>query len=167
MATVERRHSYATFVHWSAGDGPGTTSYRSYSRDHTVGAVGKPPIAASSDPAFRGDAGRYNPEELFVVSLSACHMLWYLHLCAVNGVVVLEYRDEARGTLELDNDGSGRFVDVTLRPVVTIAPGSDARAGIALHERAHELCFIARSVNVPVRVEPRVTNASSGSPGVP
>ena len=147
-------------MQWSAGDGPGTTNYRSYARDHTVGAEDKPPIAASSDPAFRGNAARYNPEELFVASISACHMLWYLHLCSISGIVVVEYRDEADGTLELGSDGSGRFVNVTLRPAVTIRPGGDAQTAIDLHKRAHELCFIARSVNVPIEVEPEVFSAT-------
>jgi len=164
-AATAKQHRYQTSVHWSAGDGPGTTNYRSYARDHTVGAEGKPPIAASSDPAFRGNAARYNPEELFVASLSACHMLWYLHLCSINRIIVVEYHDEANGTLELGSDGSGRFVNVTLRPAVTIRPGGDAQAAIDLHERAHELCFIARSVNVPIEVQPEVFVAPSTGSG--
>jgi organic hydroperoxide reductase OsmC/OhrA len=150
-----KRHRYETSVHWSAGDGPGTTNYRSYARAHTIGAEGKLPIAASADPAFRGDATRYNPEELFVASISACHMLWYLHLCSTSGIVVVDYRDEASGTLELGADGSGRFVNVTLHPAVAIRSG-DVQAAIDLHKRAHELCFIARSVNVPIEVKPEV-----------
>ncbi|MGA8475558.1 MAG: OsmC family protein [Candidatus Cybelea sp.] len=150
-----KQHRYETSVHWSARDGPGTTNYRSYARAHTIGADGKLPIAASADPAFRGDATRYNPEELFVASISACHMLWYLHLCSTSGIVVVDYRDEASGTLELGADGSGQFVNVTLHPAVAIRSG-DVQAAIDLHERAHELCFIARSVNVPIEVKPEV-----------
>jgi organic hydroperoxide reductase OsmC/OhrA len=149
-----KSHQYATHVRWSA-DGEGTKSYRSYSRNFTIAAQGKPDIAGSSDPAFRGDALRYNPEELLVASLSACHMLWYLHLCSVNEIVVLDYRDAATGTLE-ERDGSGQFVRVTLRPAIKVSPGDDLARAIALHEEAHRLCFIARSVNFPVDVEPEV-----------
>jgi organic hydroperoxide reductase OsmC/OhrA len=149
-----KSHQYTTHVRWSA-DGEGTKSYRSYSRNFTIAAQGKPDIAGSSDPAFRGDALRYNPEELLVASLSACHMLWYLHLCSVNEIVVLDYRDAATGTLE-ERDGSGQFVRVTLRPAIKVSPGDDLARAIALHEEAHRLCFIARSVNFPVDVEPEV-----------
>ncbi len=152
-----KSHQYTTHVRWSA-DGEGTKSYRSYSRNFTIAAQGKPDIAGSSDPAFRGDALRYNPEELLVASLSACHMLWYLHLCSVNEIVVLDYRDAATGTLE-ERDGSGQFVRVTLRPAVKVSPGNDLARAIALHEEAHRLCFIARSVNFPVDVEPEVRGA--------
>ena len=109
-------------------------------------------IAGSSDPNFRGDATRYNPEELLVASLSACHMLWYLHLCAENGIVVTAYVDDARGTMAETEDGGGRFTEVMLRPAVTIASGDNERAQ-RLHERAHQLCFIANSMNFPVRCE--------------
>lgn len=150
-----KTHVYGTQLRWSAGDGEGTQSYRSYSRNHTIGAAGKPDIAASSDPAFRGDSSRYNPEELLVASLSSCHMLWYLHLCAVNGVVVLDYRDDASGSME-ENEGTGQFVSVELHPVVTIARASARDKALALHHEAHALCFIARSVNFPVRIDPTI-----------
>jgi organic hydroperoxide reductase OsmC/OhrA len=142
--------TYVTVVHWAAGVGEGTTSYRNYSRDHAIGAGTKPEIAASSDPAFRGDGARYNPEELLVASLSSCHMLWYLHLCSVNGVTVVDYRDRATGSMEEKGD-TAQFARVVLRPVVTIASGDRVKA-LALHEEAHRLCFIARSVNFPVNV---------------
>ena len=139
-------------VRWSSA--AGTTNYRSYSRDHAVVAEAKPDIPASSAPAFRGDGTRYNPEELVVAALASCHMLWYLHLCATSGIVVREYADDASGVVRLEENGSGQFAGATLRPRVTIASGDAARAG-ELHQRAHELCFIARSVNFPVLVEPR------------
>jgi len=148
-------HSYATRIAWSADGGEGTASYGSYSRDHTIGVDGKPEIPTSSDPAFRGNRGRYNPEELLVASLSSCHMLWYLHLCSVNEIVVREYRDDATGTMQQHEDGTGEFVRVVLRPVATIASGDRDRA-LALHHDAHRFCFIARSVNFPVDVEPAV-----------
>ena len=150
-----RSHSYRIAVAWSAGTTPGTINYRAYSREHAIAAAGKPPIAASSDPAFRGDAGRYNPEELLIAALSSCHMLWYLHLCSDRRIVATEYRDDADGTMELAPDGSGRFVRVTLRPAVTVAGAVDAAVAAELHEDAHRFCFIAQSVNFPVVVEPQ------------
>jgi organic hydroperoxide reductase OsmC/OhrA len=149
---VSKQHQYAVSVAWTGNDGSGTQSYRSYRRDHEISAAGKPVIPGSSDPAFRGDRARYNPEELLVASLSSCHMLWYLHLCAVNGIVVLDYRDEADGTMQEEEDGGGAFVHVVLKPRVTIASGGDRAKALALHEEAHHLCFIARSVRFAVDV---------------
>jgi organic hydroperoxide reductase OsmC/OhrA len=158
---LERRlsvktHTYVTHVRWTAGEGEGTKSYSSYSRDHTISASGKPEIAASSDPAFRGDSSRYNPEELLVASLSSCHMLWYLHLCSVNRITVVDYSDRASGTMDESGAEGGQFVGVELRPVVTIAGASDPAKALSLHEEAHRRCFIARSVNFTVRVEPTI-----------
>lgn len=150
---AKKTHGYRTSLHWNAHEGEGTTNYRSYSRNHVVFAGDKVPIAASSDPAFRGDAARYNPEELFVASLSSCHMLWYLHLCAINGIVVTEYRDEASGEMRENDDGSGQFARVVLRPVVTLREGCDEVRARELHHKAHAMCFIARSVKFPVEVE--------------
>ena len=151
-----RIHTYNTFVHWDADGGDGTKSYRSYSRNHMIGAQGKPEIAASSDPAFRGDATRYNPEQLLVASLSSCHMLWYLHLCSLNGITVVDYLDHASGTMEEDADGSAHFTGVELHPRVTIE-GMERRArAVQLHDEAHRLCFIARSVSFPVKVLPQI-----------
>lgn len=152
---IVRSHSYRVEVAWSAGTSPGTINYRAYPRSHAIVAGGKPPIAASSDPAFRGDAMSYNPEELLIGALSSCHMLWYLHLCSNQRIVATEYRDDADGTMELAPDGSGHFVRVTLRPAVTVAGSVDAAVAIALHEDAHRFCFIAQSVNFPVFVEPQ------------
>ena len=154
-----KSHSYPITVHWTAERGEGTRSHRSYSRNHSVAGDGKPEIAASSDPAFRGDRSRYNPEELLVASISSCHMLWYLHLCSVNQIVVLEYKDAPVGVMAEHEDGSGEFVSVELRPVVRIAAGSDAARAQALHAEAHHLCFIARSVNFSVENKPEILTA--------
>ena len=134
--------------------------YRANSRAHEILAGGKPPIAGSADPAFRGDAARWNPEDMLVGSLSACHMLWYLHLCSVKGVTVLAYEDEAEGTM-IEEPRNGRFAEVVLRPRVTIRAGSDPDRAAALHERAHADCFIANSMNFPVRCEPEIVVAES------
>jgi organic hydroperoxide reductase OsmC/OhrA len=151
-----KTHEYAVHVRWTGNTGQGTSGYRIYSRDHELSADEKPPVPGSSDPAFRGDPTRYNPEELLVGSLSACHMLWYLHLCAVAGIVVTEYIDDAIGKMEQTADGGGRFTSVVLRPAITVEPGADLSRAEALHEQAHGLCFIARSVNFAVLCEPRI-----------
>jgi organic hydroperoxide reductase OsmC/OhrA len=151
-----KTHTYRARVHWAPLDGEGTKSYRSYSRDHTIGAEGKPEIEASSDPAFRGNPRRYNPEELLIASLTSCHMLWYLHLCAVNGITVVEYRDDAFGVMEEKADGSGQFVEAELRPSVRLADNGDRSKALALHEEAHRRCFIAASVNFQVSVKAEI-----------
>jgi organic hydroperoxide reductase OsmC/OhrA len=149
-----KEHSYATTVEWTGNSGSGTSGYRTYQRAHTIVAEGKPVIPGSSDPSFRGDPARYNPEDLLVGSVSACHMLWYLHLCSAAGIVVTGYVDHAEGTMVEDAGGGGRFVGVTLRPEVTLAPGSDEAAALRTHHEAHKKCFIANSVNFPIAVEP-------------
>jgi organic hydroperoxide reductase OsmC/OhrA len=147
-------HHYAVRIDWTGNDGEGTKTYRSYRRDHVITAAGKPPLPGSSDPSFRGDPTRYSPEDLLVAGLSSCHMLWYLHLCAVNHVTVLEYHDMAEGQMNEAEDGGGAFARVVLRPVVKIAAGDDTAKARALHEEAHRFCFLARSVNFPVEIEP-------------
>lgn len=147
---MAKEHHYSTTIKWTGNQGSGTSEYRAYSRDHTFQIQGKPPIPCSSDPVFCGDATRYNPEELLVAALSACHMLWYLHLCSVRGIVVVDYVDNAEGTMNELAGGSGRFTSVTLKPRVKIAAGNIALAE-DLHSAAHKMCFIANSVNFPVR----------------
>jgi len=151
-----KRHHYDVRVTWTGDNGEGTKTYRGYRRDHTIACEGKPQIQGSSDPSFRGDRSRYNPEELLVASLSSCHMLWYLHLCSVNQVTVLDYRDSASGVMEESEDGSGEFVQVTLKPQVRVSAGDDRAKALSLHHEAHRLCFIARSVRFPVEIVPAI-----------
>jgi organic hydroperoxide reductase OsmC/OhrA len=150
---VSHRHRYETTVAWTGNTGTGTSGYRDYQRTHEVSAGGKPMIPGSSDPAFRGDPARWNPEELLVASLSQCHMLWFLHVCAAEGVVVTDYRDRAAGTMVETPDGGGHFERVVLRPEVRFASPAHAERAAELHERAHHRCFIANSVNFPVDCE--------------
>jgi len=152
-----KQHHYQVRMDWTGNQGEGTKSYRGYRRDHTFTAEGKPAIQGSSDPAFRGDPSRYSPEDLLVAALSSCHMLWYLHLCADRGVNVSAYSDSASGVMEEGVDGSGAFVRVLLKPKVTISAGSDAVLAKSLHEEAHRFCFIAKSVNFPVEIEPVIS----------
>jgi organic hydroperoxide reductase OsmC/OhrA len=155
-----KTHRYAIAVDWTGNTGTGTSGYRDYERRHEISAgTRKPAIPGSSDPAFRGDPARWNPEELLVASLSACHKLWYLHLCAEAGIVVLAYTDHAEGEMEETADGSGRFTRVVLRPRVSVAAGCDEAQARQLHQTAHARCFIANSVNFPVACEPEIMDA--------
>ncbi len=156
---MAHEHRYPVDVVWTGNRGEGTRTYQGYGRDHEIRVAGRPVIAGSSDAAFRGDAGKHNPEDMLVASLSACHMLWYLHLAAEAGVVVTAYADAAEGVMTTDAKG-GRFTDVLLRPEVTIAAG-DASKAATLHEDAHHACFVANSVNFTVRCEPRIVVASA------
>lgn len=149
------QHRYRVSVEWTGNRGSGTDTYRSYARDHVIRVDGKVELAGSSDPMFHGDATRHNPEDLLVAALSACHMLAYLHMAVLAGVVVTAYIDTAEGRMTTEGEG-GRFTEVVLRPVVTITADSDARKATAAHAAAHDACFIANSVNFPVRCEPRI-----------
>jgi organic hydroperoxide reductase OsmC/OhrA len=156
VIAMSRQHHYRVAVTWRGNMGAGTASPRAYSRAHEIGAPGKPAIAGSSDPSFRGDPARWNPEELLLASLSACHQLWYLGLCADAGIVVAAYEDHAEGVMAEQADGAGQFTKVILRPRVTLAAGGDMDAAMALHRAAHAMCFIARSVNFPVEHRPEM-----------
>lgn len=157
--TQHRQHSYEVTIRWDGAQG-GTRDYRAYSREHVIEVAGKATLRGSADAAYRGDAKLHNPEDLLVASLSACHMLWYLHLCADKGVEVLHYEDKALGTME-DAPGRGRFTEVTLRPHVTISDNSDEAVALAQHERAHRECFVANSVNFPVHHEAVIVRAGA------
>ncbi len=146
-----KTHQYALALDWTGNLGQGTSHYRAYSRNHEIRAADKPTILGSADPAFRGDPGRYNPEELLVASLASCHALWFLHLCAEAGVVVIGYSDQPSGTLLENPDGSGQFSEVVLRPNVTVAEAAMVDLAGSLHAKAHSMCFIARSCRFPVR----------------
>jgi organic hydroperoxide reductase OsmC/OhrA len=153
-------HHYRVTNRWTGNLGSGTSAYKAYSRSHELSGEGKiAAIPGSSDPAFRGDPTRYNPEELLVGALSACHMLWALHYCADAGIVVTAYTDDADGDVVERPDGSGEFRRVTLRPRMTITDASRAAEAAAIHERVHHVCALARSVNFAVTCEPVVTAA--------
>src|ERR1035438_5341394 len=152
----DKTHHYQVAVDWTGNLGTGTSTYRAYSRNHEISAAGKPPIPGSSDPAFRGDPARYSPEDLLVSAISACHMLWYLHLCAVGKVVVVSYSDAPTGTMVEHPDGSGEFSAVVLHPKVVITGEADVETARRLHEEVHHYCCLARSVNFPVTCEPLI-----------
>ena len=153
-------HSYEVALKWR-NKGQGTANYRAYDRAYEIEVTGKPIISGSSDPAFRGDCTKYNPEELFVAAISSCHMLWYLHLCADAGVIVTSYRDFAWGKMsDRDRGGGGRFTEVILKPEVVISANSNPQRAELLHHQAHEHCFIANSVNFPISCQPSISLVS-------
>ena len=150
---MPKEHKYKTNIEWMGNRGEGTSHYKGYDRNHRIVVANKPVIDASSDPAFMGDASKYNPEELLVASLSSCHMLWFLHLCSDNGIVVVDYRDEATGIM-VETLSGGHFTEVVLHPVVTITDKMKIEKANELHHEANKKCFIANSCNFPVRHEP-------------
>jgi organic hydroperoxide reductase OsmC/OhrA len=153
-------HTYTVRIEWNGNRGSGTSGYRDYGREHTISAGAKPMIAGSSDAAFRGDAARWNPEDLLVAAAAACHKLWYLHLCADAGIAVLSYVDDAVGTMVEDTHG-GRFTRIVLRPRVVIRAGDNAERAAQLHHGAHAHCYIANSVNFPIECEPVIESAAA------
>jgi organic hydroperoxide reductase OsmC/OhrA len=152
-------HRYSVSLEWIGNTGGGTSGYKDYDRAYRVDARGKPSILGSSDPNFLGDRACWNPEELLLASIAACHQLWYLHLCADAAVVVLAYSDRAEGVMIENPNGGGRFSEAILRPEVTIATGSDIDLALRLHGSANEKCFVANSLNFPVRHDPVVSFA--------
>lgn len=148
-------HLYTSHIRWTGNTGQGTASYRGYARDWDIAVPGKPVISCSNDPMLGGNPQKMNPEDLLLSALSSCHMLWYLHLASEAGIIVTGYEDTPEGTGEVTASGAGRFVAVTLRPVMTVKPGADLERAAALHDEIHKVCFIARSVNFPVTIEPR------------
>lgn len=150
----QKEHQYQLTITWTGNTGSGTFDYRSYERAHTIKADNKPVIQASSDTAFRGDSTKYNPEELLLASISSCHMLWFLHLCAQHEIVVIDYTDKPTGVMVENPDGSGHFKEVVLHPVVKVSEAGMIDKTVDLHKKAHQLCFIANSLNFPVKHEP-------------
>jgi organic hydroperoxide reductase OsmC/OhrA len=157
---MSKEHKYRINIKWAGNLGAGTLTYKGYTRDHNISAEGKPVILASSDPAFRGNSERYNPEEMLLASVASCHMLSYLHLCAVHHIVVVEYFDNPTGKMLESADGSGRFEEITLNPVIVVTERAMVEKAHELHHDANKLCFIANSLNFPVKHVPVITALS-------
>lgn len=155
-----KQHHYKATIQWTGNKGTGTDHYRNYARSHNIRVENKLDILGSSDPAFRGDKTKHNPEDLFISSISACHMLWFLHLCAEAGVIVVDYVDNATGIMEEDAGGAGRFTEVTLTPMVTVTESAMLDPVNELHEKANRLCFIANSLNFKVKHNPTARTRS-------
>jgi organic hydroperoxide reductase OsmC/OhrA len=154
-----KTHEYKSHLVWDGNLGEGTSSYGAYGRDYTVTIGGKPDLRGSADPMFRGNPELHNPEDLFLAALSGCHMLTYLALCARNGVSVISYEDAATGVMTFDGQGGGKFTDITLYPAVVIDDESKKEIAMGLHEKAHELCYIAQSTSAPLHHIATVTVA--------
>jgi organic hydroperoxide reductase OsmC/OhrA len=153
---MTKEHNYLLNVQWTGNTGTGTSGYKEYDRGFIVSSEDKAPIIGSSDPAFLGDGSMYNPEEMLLASLSSCHMLWYLHLCADQKIIVTKYEDNPEGIMEETEDGGGKFSSVTLKPQVTITDAARLQDALALHGQAHKKCFIANSMNFPVGHLPEI-----------
>lgn len=154
---MSKDHQFSIEIEWTGDKGTGTSAYTAYSRDHLIYKSSKINfIEGSSAPEFRGDTNRYNPEELFMSSLASCHMLWYLHFCADHNIIVKEYKDHVTGVMPVNPAGKGQFESVTLHPTIKITDHSQIQQAIELHKKAHEFCFIARSVNFTVSCIPNV-----------
>lgn len=147
-----QQHNYIAQVIWTGNRGDGTQSYRSYDRTWDITTPGKPVISCSNDPLLGGDTSLPNPEDLLLCSVSACHMLWYLHLASTAKIVVSAYSDNPVGIGEVSSNGAGRFVKATLQPVITLDSGTDQKEADAIHQEVHNYCFIARSLNFPVTI---------------
>jgi len=159
---MTRQHSYKVMNRWTGNQGSGTSNYAKYSRDHELGALNKLlRIPGSSDPSFRGDPAKYNPEELLVASISACHMLWYLHFCSTNGIVVHSYVDNAEGLMIENHDGSGQFESVLLKPQIVVTSITMTENAKTLHKKAHQMCFIANSCNFSIECHPKISVVAS------
>ncbi len=145
-----KEHVYTTTCNWVNVKPGAEFKYDAYSRDHMLQVPGKLGLQLSSDAAFRGNSGLHNPEELLLASVSSCHMLWYLHLCSSSGINVLLYTDVAEGTMQEQVNGSGKFTQIILHPVVTIADAAHTEQALNLHANAHKMCFIANSCNFDI-----------------
>lgn len=153
---MAKTHHYISTTIWTGNTGNGTKDYQSYERSHVLKIDGKPDVLCSSDAPFRGDVSKHNPEDMFVASFVSCHMLWYLHLCADAGIAVVSYEDKAEGILEQDSTGSGKFTEINLHPIVEISDPNQEKLAMKLHEKAHHFCFMANSVNFPVKHHPSI-----------
>ncbi len=151
---MKGEHNYKLTVKWTGNNGTGTSSYKEFERSHSILVDGKIEILGSSDPAFRGDNTKHNPEDMLLASISSCHMLWYLHLCATAGIIVTDYIDNATGIMIETSNGGGKFKEATLNPTVTITDILMTEKANELHKKANELCFIANSLNFPIYHKP-------------
>jgi len=158
---MEKSHHYAATIQWTGNNGSGTDDYRNYERSHLISIANKVDLLGSSDTAFRGDNTKHNPEDMLLASLATCHMLWYLHLCADAGVIVVDYLDNAKGIMVESAGGGGHFTEVTLYPKVTVVHESMVDKANALHHKANQFCFIANSVNFPVKHAPEAIVAGN------
>lgn len=146
-------HHFKASLKWTGNTGMGTATYTAYDREHRFAVEGKDPINLSSAPVFRGDAEKYNPEDMLIYAVSSCHMLWFLHCCADAGFIAIEYSDTPEGTLSIDKNGIGKFTSIILKPTVVFKSPISQEQLRLLHDKAHTHCFIANTLSCPVEVE--------------
>ena len=151
---MAHEHIYKTTAVWTGNKGEGTKNVRNYDRSHTVTVEGKPELFLTTDNPAVGDKSKLNPEDLLVSAISSCHMLSYLYVCALEGIVITAYTDNAMGIMIETTNGGGSFKEVTLNPIFNVADESMVEKAIALHHKAHEVCYIANSVNFEVKCNP-------------
>ncbi len=151
---MKKEHNYKLTTVWTGNTGSGTKNVRSYDRSHTVAIQGKPELFLTTDNPAVGDKSKLNPEDLLVTAISSCHMLSYLYVCAMEGIVITSYTDHATGIMIEQANGSGSFKEVTLNPIFCVADESMIEKAIELHHKAHEICYIANSVNFDVKCNP-------------
>ena len=159
---MNKEHNYEATVIWTGNSGKGTQNYKNYDRSYRICINDKPEILGSSDVAFRGDSTKYNPEELLITAIASCHMLWYLHLCAEENVVITAYKDFVSGSMKIDANGRGGFSKVVLNPTITISEISMKEKAIELHQKANEFCFIANSINFPIEHVVKIESEAKG-----
>jgi organic hydroperoxide reductase OsmC/OhrA len=159
ISMTSKTHEYIASIKWTGNTGQGTSSYKSYQRSWQIVTKGKPVVLCSNDPVLGGNPALHNPEDMLVASVASCHMLWYLHLCAVAGIVVTAYHDTPLAIGELQTNGAGRFKSITLRPKIVITAASDEIKARSIHDEIHQYCFIAQSINFPVNYDPEITRA--------
>jgi organic hydroperoxide reductase OsmC/OhrA len=151
---MHHEHHYKLTAVWHGNKGEGTKNVRAYDRSHTVSIAGKPDQFLTTDNAAVGDKTKLNPEDLLVTAVASCHMLSYLYVCALEGVVITSYRDNATGIMIENETSAGSFKEVTLNPECEVAKESMIERAIELHHKAHEMCYIANSVNFEVKCNP-------------
>lgn len=152
-----KNHHFKSKIIWTGNTGESTKNYRSYERTYIISVDGKADINGSSDPAFLGNPLLHNPEDLLLAPVSSCHLLWYLHLCSVSKIQVLEYVDFAEGTMIENENGSGKFTGIVLKPKIIVAEKEMIKKATELHQKANEYCFIANSLNFEVKHQPEIT----------
>lgn len=151
---MTKEHHYNLTTKWHGNKGTGTSTVRSYDRSHTVTIANKPELNLTTDNPAVGDKTKLNPEDLLVAAVSSCHMLSYLYVCAMEGVIVVDYVDHAEGIMIENEEGGGKFKEVTLNPEVIVADQSMVDKANELHHKAHEICYIANSLNFEVKCNP-------------
>ena len=144
------KHLFKAKLNWNSIPKEVITNTKRYTKTHQIAIDGKEILNVSAAKAFKGDPNLYNPEDLLLSSVVSCHMMSYLYVCSQNDITVVSYQDNAEGTLEVLENGSGRFVEIRLNPSVIIKEKEKIAQALSLHTKASELCFIANSCNFPI-----------------